>query len=222
MKISRDTINVLKNFSNINGSIMLKKGNNIVTVSPQRNIFANYSSAEDFPEQIPLYDLNDLISSLNLFETPECSFKKNHMIISDGKQKIKYVYSDEQTVSEAPSIGEDKLANPTSSFSITNETWSQLMKAANVINANVISFKKAGDEFKLISFNNKDPDSNKYEIDLPELDYDGDFDVVLLVENIKMLANDYEISMYDNFVRFQAPAERIEYIIASESESWWG
>ena len=222
MKISKPTVSVLKNFSGINGSIMLKPGNEVCTVSPQRNIFAKFQATENFPVQVPLYDLNDMINALSLFDDPDCDFKSKHLIINNDKQKMKYVYSDEATVSEAPTINPELLKNPKAKFDLDNETLSQLIRASSVIGGDVLSLNKKAEKFEIVSHDKSNKDSNKYEIELEkDLEFDGDFSIHLLVENIKMLPLDYAVSMYENFIRFEAEQAKIEYIIAIEDKSTW-
>ena len=42
MKLSDDTINVLKNFSGINQSLQFKAGNTLRTISPLKTIFVEF------------------------------------------------------------------------------------------------------------------------------------------------------------------------------------
>ena len=58
MKLSRHTLNMLKNFSDINMSIEIKKGNILRTVSVQKNILAQAELEEDFPQDFAIYELN--------------------------------------------------------------------------------------------------------------------------------------------------------------------
>ena len=48
MKLSKDTIEVLKNFYDINQSIVVKKGNKLKTVNTLKNILAHATVKEDF------------------------------------------------------------------------------------------------------------------------------------------------------------------------------
>jgi len=50
MKLSEKTLNILKNFSSINQSILVKQGNQLRTISVAKNILAEAEIKEDFPE----------------------------------------------------------------------------------------------------------------------------------------------------------------------------
>ena len=58
MKISKYTMNMLKNFSDINMSIEVKAGNTLRTVSVQKNILAESAVEETFPQDFAIYELS--------------------------------------------------------------------------------------------------------------------------------------------------------------------
>ena len=58
MKLSDDTVQVLKNFSGINQSLQFKSGNTLKTISPLKTIFVEATVGESFPKEFALYDLN--------------------------------------------------------------------------------------------------------------------------------------------------------------------
>jgi len=58
MKLSDKTLNLLKNFSSINQSILFKEGNTLRTISVMKNILAEAKITEDFTKDFGIYDLN--------------------------------------------------------------------------------------------------------------------------------------------------------------------
>ena len=48
MKINQNTLDILKNFSEINTNILIKPGTELSTISTMRNIFAKATIAEAF------------------------------------------------------------------------------------------------------------------------------------------------------------------------------
>ena len=50
MKLSNETVTVLKNFSTINQNLVIKPGNSINTMSAMKNIVAKAIVTEDFPQ----------------------------------------------------------------------------------------------------------------------------------------------------------------------------
>ena len=62
--ISKETIDLLQNFSTINKSIVIKPGNQIETLSLNKNILAKAKVQETFDRDMAIYDLPSLISLL--------------------------------------------------------------------------------------------------------------------------------------------------------------
>ena len=54
MKLSDRTINLLRNFSTINQSILFKKGTKLRTISVMKNILAEANVDEDFPHDFAI------------------------------------------------------------------------------------------------------------------------------------------------------------------------
>ena len=94
MKLSDNTIDVLKNYSTINQSLLFRQGNVLRTISPLRTIFVEATVDETFPETFALYDLNKLLAKISLYEDAELDFSTDRLSITTQKKKrsdhIKY------------------------------------------------------------------------------------------------------------------------------------
>lgn len=93
MKLSNDTLSVLKNFASINQGIMFKKGKTIKTVSDGKNVMAEATIAEEIPTDFGVYDLNNFLTVLSLHkDDTNLDFQDNNVLISGmkGRSKIKY------------------------------------------------------------------------------------------------------------------------------------
>ena len=64
MKLSNDTIDVLKNFSTINPNLVIEPGQSVQTISESKTIMAKSEIVEDFPNPVGIYDLNEFLSVL--------------------------------------------------------------------------------------------------------------------------------------------------------------
>ena len=89
MKISTKTLDVLKNFSEINQSIVIKTGNNIRTVNPLKNILAKAEVEEDFPQDFAIYQLNEFIGLLSILDEPDLTFNEKYLTVSTNDDKVK-------------------------------------------------------------------------------------------------------------------------------------
>ena len=103
MKLSDSTLAVLKNFAGINNSILVKKGNQLRTISVAKNILAEAEIPEDFPRDVAIYDLNQFLNGLSLHQDPNLDFTEDsHITIKEGKRRVKYFYADPQVIIAPP------------------------------------------------------------------------------------------------------------------------
>ena len=105
MNLSSDTVNVLKNFSDINQNILVKPGNKIQTISTMKNILAEAEVSEKFEDEFAIYDLPEFLRSVELYEKPELKFNGGTNVkISQSSQSIKYFFADKSVI-VSPSKG---------------------------------------------------------------------------------------------------------------------
>ena len=84
MKLSNETVTVLKNFSTINQNLVIKAGSKLSTMSAMKNIVASADVQEDFPQDFAIYDLNEFLAALSLFEKIDLDFKDDFVVITEG------------------------------------------------------------------------------------------------------------------------------------------
>ena len=132
--ISKPTIEVLKNFCSINKSIVIKPGNQIATLSINKNILAIADVEEQFESQISIYDLGVFLGGLSLFESPKIDTSNtNYVTVSDlqGKSKTRYFYADPDIITQAPEK-EINLPSEDVEFKLESKILMQLQRAAMV------------------------------------------------------------------------------------------
>ena len=89
MNLSNETVSVLKNFSTINQNLVIKSGNSISTISAQKNIIAKATVKETFPQDFAIYDLNEFLAVLSLFEKPDLEFHNDFVVITENGSTAK-------------------------------------------------------------------------------------------------------------------------------------
>ena len=70
MKLSNDTREVLKNYASINANLLVTTGNRIATMSQMKNIVSTATVPDTFDSDFAIYDLNEFLSALSLFNDP--------------------------------------------------------------------------------------------------------------------------------------------------------
>ena len=84
MKISNDTLAILKNFASINSNVLIKPGNMVKTISPVKNVLVESHVTEDFPVEFGVWDLNKFLATVNLFTDPIFNFEDKYVTISES------------------------------------------------------------------------------------------------------------------------------------------
>ena len=99
MKLSDNTLTILKNFAGINNSILVKQGTKLRTISVAKNILAEADIKEDFPRDYAVYDLNQFLNGLSLHQDPDLDFtESSYLSIREGKRRVKYFYADPNVI----------------------------------------------------------------------------------------------------------------------------
>ena len=213
--ISKPTIEVLKNFCSINKSIVIKPGNKISTLSINKNILAVAEVEETFDSQISIYDLGVFLGGLSLFDAPKIdTTHSNYVTVSDqrGKSKTRYFYADPDIITQPPER-EIELPSKDVSFRLESNVLQQLQRAAMVYQLPDLCLHGNGESMELCVTDKKNDTSNSYSVDVGETD--EEFCFCFKVENMKLLAGDYDVSLSKtNVAQFQG--DGIKYLIALE------
>ena len=103
MKLSDSTLTLLKNFSNINQSILFKKGRSLRTISVMKNILAEVTINEEIPQDFGIYDLNQFLNGLSLHQSPDLDFANDgYVVIKEGRSRSKYFFADPAVIITPP------------------------------------------------------------------------------------------------------------------------
>tara|TARA_Y100000004_G_C8919654_1_gene414815 strand:+ start:54 stop:713 length:660 start_codon:yes stop_codon:yes gene_type:complete len=216
--ISRPTIEVLKNFCSINKSIVIKPGNQISTLSINKNILAIAEVEEQFDSQISIYDLGVFLGGLSLFDSPQIdTSQSNYVTVSDlkGRSKTRFFYADPDIITQPPEK-EIQLPSQDVEFNLEAGVLQQLQRAASVYQLPDLCLFSDGSKMHLTVTDKKNETSNSYSVEVGETE--DQFCYCFKVENLKLLAGDYRVTMSKHNVSlFQG--DGIKYFIALEPGS---
>ena len=218
MKLTEKTFTLLKNFANINNSILVKKGNQLRTISVAKNILAEASISEEFPREFAIYDLNQFLNGLILHQDPEMDFKEeSYLTIREGRRRVKYFYADPKVIISPP---EKDIILPSDdvSFKLGSENLTSLLKAAAVYQLPDLSAVGEAGVVKLVARDKKNDTSNEFAIVVGETDKEFTFN--FKVENIKIIPGSYDISISSKLLaKFSNEDYNLKYFIALEPDS---
>ena len=218
MKLSDKTINLLKNFSDINQSILFKKGNKLRTISVMKNILAEADVPEDFPKDFGIYDLNQFLRGVFLHNQPELDFANDgHVVIREGKTRSKYFFADPSVIVTPPDK-ELTLPNVDVEFELSTEQLDKVRKAVLAFQLPDLSVVGEAGVVKLVVHDKKNDTSNDFQVIVGETE--SEFCFNFKVENIKILPGAYKVAISSKLLsRFTNSDYDLTYYIALEPDS---
>ena len=218
MKLSESTVNLLKNFSSINQSILFKQGNKLRSISVMKNILVEAEIAEEFPKDFGIYDLNQFLNGLSLHSAPDLDFTRDEfVVIKEGKMRSKYFFADPTVIVSPP---EKEITLPTEDvcFELTSQQLEKLKKAASVYQLPDISVIGENGVIKLVARDKKNDTSNDFSIIVGETD--SEFVFNFKEENLKIIPGAYDVIVSSKLLsRFTNKNVNVCYYIALEPDS---
>ena len=219
MKLSSETVEVLKNFSTINQNILVKEGTRIRTMSTMKNILGEADIAESFPKEFGIYDLNEFLGVLTLAKDPEIEFNNDsYLTIRGGHSKVQYFFSDPSILVTPP----DTFNAPETdvSFTVTKEALANVSKASAVMQLPDLVFTGTSQGVTMAVTDLKNTTSNQFE---ESWEHTGDkaFQFNYKVEHLKMIPGNYDVSVSTEALvsHWENSSKQIDYWIALEQSS---
>jgi hypothetical protein len=217
MKISNDTLSVLKNFSTINTGIAVDSGA-LRTVSSQKNILAEASVSESFDTPFAIYDLNQFIATISLFENPDFEFGENSVVVSSGKNKSTYYYTDKTMIVTPPDKDLSPLLESAEiSFKVSQAQIAEVLRAASILQAPEVAVVGSGGNITLTAYDSKNSTSNTFDVEV-DAEATGTFNMIFRTENLKMISGDYQVEITSKGIS-RWTGSKVTYFITTESAS---
>jgi predicted transposase YbfD/YdcC len=220
MKLSKPTLEILRNFASINANILIKKGNKLSTLAVAKNIMAEVTVDEKFTEEVGIFNLPELLGVVQMMGEPDIKLDTKFMILSEGKSKLRYVYADPSILTFPQK--DLKLPSEDISFDITAGQLLQIQKAAAALGVQDIAVVGDGENIVIQVTDKKNEGSNQYTVDL-NATTDKEFTVYFKIENFKHISDDYAVAISSkNISRFVGSTVGVTYYVAVEQDSTWG
>lgn len=216
-KISKETLDILKNFSTINSNILVKPGNTLTTVSPVKNVMAKATVSESFDMEFGVWDLNKFLGTISLFDTPDFEFNTNYLKISSGSSEVVYYYCEPKLLTTVAK--EITMPDSVLDFTLKQSDLTELQKAASVMQLPDMVVRSNSGTVELAVLDKKDSTSNTYSIGV-DVTTDAEFDFYFKVENLKMISGDYDVTISEKKIsQLVNTNDTVTYWIALETDS---
>lgn len=222
MNLSKDTLAIFKNFANINSNLTLKEGNKITTISTGKNIIAEAKVAESFPCDFGVYDLNEFLGVLSLFDNPVLDWSTKYVFIRDAsssptsKNGVKYFAASASVLTPTPQM---KAFPPADiEFKLSSSMLNQIQRVASILKVADFSFVGDGTTIVVQVGDKTNATSNTFSSEIGTTD--KTFKVNFKVENLKMVSADYNVTIGGKKIsRFDAVNSDLTYYCAIELDS---
>lgn len=216
MKLCNETVNTLKNFSQINPSVLVEPGSEIVTMAPSKTIIAKVITEEIFDKQMAIYDLSQFLGVVSMLEEPDFDFGEKSVKIKSKNGSVNYNYADPSMII-APITNSVAMKNVVASFELDRTQFTGIVRAASVLQTDLVKISSTDGKLSVATADSKNDNPHSYEADIEVGDTDGDFAVFVKTENlVKVLPAEYKVTVSDsNVICFQNDTHT--YWIVSEN-----
>ena len=222
MKLSGDTLSVLKNFGAINQGIFFKKGKTLKTVSSHKNILAEVNIKEDIPADFGVYDLNNFLSVVSLHkDDPTFEFDEKHVVIvgNKGRSKIKYRFC-EPTMIVTPPEKQLSMPDPEISFELKSEDFDWVMRAAGVLASPQLAIDSDGQTINIVTLDLQNDSAHTDSLEIGKGN-GNKYRMIFKTENIsKVLPGSYDVAISSKGIsHFKNKTIPLQYWITTEQGS---
>lgn len=223
MKLSTNTMSILKNFATINEGIFIKPGNVIETISKQKNILARAELADTFEADFGVHDLNNFLGMLSLSRDaqPEIEIEEKNIIIKGhgDRSSTKYRKANKETILVPP----DKtisMDNAEIKFSIEAKDLEWIFRVASALGSPNIAFVCDGESCTIETFDAKDDASHVNSTSLNVNGTGTKYRMVFATENLRFVPGAYEVTIASKGIgHFKNTTLNVEYWVTTETGS---
>jgi hypothetical protein len=212
MKISQQTLSILKNFNGLNPNFGVKPGNTIRTISAA--VIASAEIQEEFTSEFAVANLSKFISAITLFQEPEFEFYDLYVKISEGKNYVRYVY-DEPSLMSLPPDKNIKMPSRDVEFDLTEADFSLLGRAMSSLQSPQLVISGEDGTIYVKATDIKNPTTSNFSMAVGVAD--TEFETPFNALNFKFLPAKYTVSLcIDKIVEFKS--DLVTYWIAAKRD----
>ena len=226
MIINNETVETLKNFAEINQSLVIETGDVIKTVSEQTNVLAKAKLGQSFPQDFAIYDLNKFLGVLSLFAEPQFDFSEKSIKIQSSVDANNFVAGDSVAEyqfanmslfeNERKILAKDiNLPSEDAVFRLEEKYFISIMRAAAVMSLPEIAVVANEGKLKIQAIDAK-TSVDSYAVELGNST--SNFKMIFKIENLKLMRGSYDVKISNKGLGYFKNTDReLEYWIATET-----
>ena len=217
MKLTKETLAILKNFTQINSNFAFKKGNTIQTMSEGRNLIAEAQIPETLSVEFGVFNLSEFLGVVSLYDDPDLEFSDKLVTISENSSKIRYMATD-ISILRIPKKGvsfESLGVEEILSFTMSADLYSKIVKTSAILRCPDIWFVADGKKLSVTVNDIKNTTSNDFSLNIS--DTTSQFKAHIKIDTFKFINGSYDVSIAQNVIRLQSP--HVTYYVMAELDS---
>jgi hypothetical protein len=205
MKISQETQTILKNFTQINKGIVFHPGNKLY--SRRESLIADATVPEEFEREVGIFDLNQFLSIIGLYNDPVLDFGEAYLRIAeaDGSAETKYGYAPPGVVSGGtiPKKKLQEIPDNVIDFTITEEQWNKLQKALTILSKPEVKIVSDGSVVRIETSDHTKKDTNSFSLVLSADPHGISCNMVYNRDDMPLLKGSYQGIVTPRFTLFK-------------------
>lgn len=220
MQISKQTLDILKNFSEINSSILIKPGNKLETISEMKNILAISNVTEDFSSEFGIYDLTEFLNLVNsdIFQGGKYEFNDKYLTIENGSASSKYFYAAAANIT-SPTKG-ITMPDPEIKFELKQDDLASVKNMAAILHKQDIAIRNINEDIVISVLEKKDDGSSTFDLVVGTNNVPGEYCMYFKEEYLKIMKGNYDVEISSQAIsHFKHQDLDLEYWIALEPDS---
>lgn len=219
MKISKETFEIMKNFTAINNSLWVNEPNVLKTLSIAENIIGIYDCEEMFVE-FQLYNSVPFMSIITLFELENVDFEfgDKGVIIKTKGSRTQIVYDDPDIIPKLGNLKDSSVYKKFDDFDATIDLESNqinfIQKAANILGLPDMTIKLSEGKGLITIIDEEAPDTNTHVVSIKG---EGECNLTMMVKNLQIVSGDYKVSVSNGkMAKFHHKKYPLFYIVAAK------
>jgi hypothetical protein len=213
MKLSSNTIKILKNFSTINNSILIRRGDVLNTISSYSDIVAEATLDEVFPRECAIYDLSKFLGVYQMMGEPELTFEDSFVTLSSDNKKTFFVYTDKTNVKTM----DDEIEMPEiiETIHLSSNDIETLLQASSVMKLSDFNIVSDGAAVILTATDRKNSSAGSFVVNSQQHSTKK-FSVSFKFEQLKLFSGDYDVKITESAAQFSHSSGRLQYWVAAD------
>lgn len=219
MRFTKDTLEILQNFSQINSGMQFRKGSKQATVSSGKTVIAISNFDIEIPQSFAVYELSKFLGILSLIDDPEIELGDEYAVITnDNGQKVKYRYCEPRMIISWPEDKKESLASVDVSFDLPKEVWTKFNKSSNLLSGEHMNIESENGNIVMRTIDKEDIKASSASFSVGTSDQN--FSLSFQRKLMNLMPGNYLVELCRNkLTRWTNKDKNIIYYIASEKTS---